>query len=47
MGTALLIFAVVMGCVALAVTLYCLVTEASEAWQISHQGWTKGHRPRH
>ena len=47
MGAALLVFAVVMACIAVGVTLYCLVTEAGEAWQISHQGWTRGHRVHH
>ena len=44
MELALLLFAVVMASLALAVVLYCLVAEMSEAWTISHQGWTRGHR---
>lgn len=44
MELGLLIFAVVMGSLAVGTVLYCLVSEMSEAWTISHQGWTRGHR---
>lgn len=44
MGFDLLIFAVLMACIAAGVTVYCVIAEATEAWQISRHGWTRGHR---
>ena len=44
MGVDLLLFAVAMACVAAGVTVYCLVVEMSEAYEIAHHGWTRGHR---
>jgi hypothetical protein len=47
MGTGLLIFAVVCACIAAGVTVYCVVQEASEAWDIAHHGWAAGHHLPH
>ena len=47
MGTALLIFAVVGACIAAGVSVYCVVQEASEAWDIAHHGWAAGHHVPH
>ena len=47
MEVGLLVFAIVMGSLAVGVVLYCIVAEMSEAWKISHQGWTRGHRQHH
>jgi hypothetical protein len=44
MGDDLLIFAIAMACLAVGVTIYCIIAEASEAWQITHDGWALGHR---
>jgi hypothetical protein len=46
-GLGLLIFAILMACVAAGVTVFCVIAEAIEAWQISHQGWARGHRLHH
>lgn len=47
MEVGLLVFAVVMASLAVGIVLYCLVAEMSEAWNISHRGWTQGHRQHH
>lgn len=43
MGIDLMVFAIVMACLAAGVVVFLLVTEMSEAWDISHRGWVKGH----
>lgn len=47
MEQGLLVFAVVMACLAAASVIYCGVASMSEAWDISHRGWTRGHRQHH
>lgn len=44
MEIGLLIFAIVMACAAAVVVVGCAVTEMSEAWDIKHEGWQRGHR---
>ncbi|MGN6605553.1 MAG: hypothetical protein ACTHMS_00890 [Jatrophihabitans sp.] len=46
MEAALLVFAVTMACLAVGVTVICVVAEAIEAHEITHQGWVHGHRSR-
>lgn len=43
----LMTFAVVMACLAVAVVMVCVVMAVSEGWNISHRGWTQGHRQNH
>lgn len=47
MGTDFLIFAIVMAALAVGLVIYALVAEFGEAWEISHQGWSRGHRVHH
>ncbi len=47
MGTGLLVFAVLMASLCAGVAVYCVIAEATEAWQISHYGWVRGHRRHH
>ncbi len=43
MGVDLMTFAIVMACLAVGATLYFLFAETSEAHDIRHDGWTRGH----
>lgn len=47
MQMGLLIFGLVMACVAAGVVIYCFVTEIVEAWDIAHKGWAHGHHRHH
>ncbi|MCW2597434.1 MAG: hypothetical protein JWR06_594 [Jatrophihabitans sp.] len=47
MGLNLLVFGVVMAGVAVGVAVYCVIVEMSEAWDISHRGWSRGHWRHH
>ncbi|MEO9139688.1 MAG: hypothetical protein ABI345_11535 [Jatrophihabitans sp.] len=47
MGPDLMVFAIVMACLAAAVVVFCMFSEFTEAWDISHRGWVKGHRQHH
>ncbi|HEU5267226.1 MAG TPA: hypothetical protein VFU35_11025 [Jatrophihabitans sp.] len=44
MGFDLLVVAVILACAAAGLAVYCIIVEASEAWDISHRGWARGHR---
>ena len=47
MEIALLVFGVAMACIAAALVIACLVSEASEAWDIARRGWVSGHHQHH
>ena len=43
MATALLVFALLMASASLALVLWSLASEVSEAWDIARHGWAHGH----
>lgn len=44
MELTLLIFGILMACIAALVVGWCTFTEVSEAWDIKRYGWQRGHR---